>query len=83
MAGHDGSDGGARHSDGRDVDGSGSGRSGDAWRRPKRRTESPPHSIGIVRSGGPPLCGGNPLSGVTRPPGMSRGRVVNSHATPP
>jgi len=28
-------------------------------------------------------CGGNPLSGVTRPPGMSRGRVVNSHATPP
>jgi len=27
-------------------------------------------------------CGGNPLSGVTRPPGMSRGRVVNSHATP-
>ena len=29
------------------------------------------------------LCGGNPLSGETRPPGMSRGRVVNSHATPP
>ena len=29
------------------------------------------------------LCGGNPLSGVTRPPGMSRGRAVNSHATPP
>jgi len=28
-------------------------------------------------------CGGNPLTGVTRPPGMSRGRVVNSHATPP
>jgi len=30
-----------------------------------------------------PPCGGNPLSGVTRPPGMSRGRVVTSHATPP
>jgi len=29
------------------------------------------------------LCGGNHLTGVTRPPGMSRGRVVNSHATPP
>jgi len=28
-------------------------------------------------------CGGNPLTGETRPPGMSRGRVVNSHATPP
>jgi len=28
-------------------------------------------------------CGGNPLTGVTRPPGMSRGQVVNSHATPP
>ena len=28
-------------------------------------------------------CGGNPLSGVTRPPGMSRGRVVTSHVTPP
>ena len=28
-------------------------------------------------------CGGHPQSGVTRPPGMSRGRVVNSHATPP
>jgi len=53
-AGDDGGYGGARHSDGRDVDGSGSGRSGDARRRPKRRTESPPHSIAIVRSGGPP-----------------------------
>ena len=29
-----------------------------------------------------PQCGGNPLTGETRPPGMSRGRVVNSHATP-
>jgi len=29
-----------------------------------------------------PPCGGNPLSKVTRPPGMSRKRVVNSHATP-
>jgi len=29
------------------------------------------------------VCGGNPLTGETRPPGMSRGRVVNSHATPP
>jgi len=29
------------------------------------------------------LCGGIPLTGETRPPGMSRGRVVNSHATPP
>jgi len=28
-------------------------------------------------------CGGDPLTGVTRPPGTSRGRVVNSHATPP
>jgi len=28
-------------------------------------------------------CGGNPLTGETRPPGLSRGRVVNSHATPP
>jgi len=28
-------------------------------------------------------CGGNPLSGVTRPPGMSWGRVVTSHVTPP
>jgi len=54
MAGDDGDDGGARHSDGRDVYGSGSERSGDAWRRPRRRTESPPHSIGVVRSSGPP-----------------------------
>ena len=54
MAGDDGGDGGARHSDGHDVDGSGSERSGDAWRRPQRRTESPPLSIGTVRSGGPP-----------------------------
>jgi len=30
-----------------------------------------------------PPCGGNPLSGVIRPPGMSRRRVVNSHAKPP
>jgi len=30
-----------------------------------------------------PPVGETPLSGVTRPPGMSRGRVVNSHATPP
>jgi len=30
-----------------------------------------------------PPCGGNPLTGVTRPPGMSRARVVNSHATQP
>ena len=29
------------------------------------------------------VCGGNPLTEETRPPGMSRGRVVNSHATPP
>jgi len=29
------------------------------------------------------VCGGNPLTGEARPPGMSRGRVVNSHATPP
>ena len=34
-------------------------------------------------SGAVAVCGGNPLTGETRPPGMSRGRVVNSHATPP
>jgi len=28
-------------------------------------------------------CGGKPLSGVTRPQGMSRGRVVTTHETPP
>jgi len=28
-------------------------------------------------------CGGNPLSGVTRPPGMSRGRVLTRLVTPP
>jgi len=27
--------------------------------------------------------GETPLTGETRPPGMSRGQVVNSHATPP
>jgi len=36
-----------------------------------------------VASGSTRVCGGNPLTGETRPPGMSRGRVVNSHATPP
>jgi len=29
------------------------------------------------------IVGETPLTGETRPPGMSRGRVVNSHATPP
>ena len=29
------------------------------------------------------VVGETPLTGETRPPGMSRGRVVNSHATPP
>jgi len=44
--------------------------------------------VGMYQANFPPvsnggLCGGNPLTGETRPPGMSRGRVVNSHATPP
>ena len=35
-------------------------------------------------TGHPAGCvGETPLTGETRPPGMSRGRVVNSHATPP
>jgi len=39
--------------------------------------------VALVRIEQSHWCGGNPLSGVTRPPGMSRGRVVSSHATPP
>jgi len=41
---------------------------------------SRPASYPPERKGG--SCGGNPLTGETRPPGLSRGRVVNSHATP-
>ena len=37
---------------------------------------------GCITAGGG-CVGETPLTGETRPPGMSRGRVVNSHATPP
>jgi len=50
------------------------------------RIETPPHAGSLPPSGvqQPPLLWGKPLlTGETRPPGMSRGRVVNSHATPP
>jgi len=37
----------------------------------------------ILSDQGSQFVGETPLTGETRPPGMSRGRVVNSHATPP
>jgi len=42
----------------------------------------PPHSRCSYGATEDPV-GETPLTGETRPPGMNRGRVVNSHATPP